>query len=76
MDGSGLGTEFMHLLLERVWRDTSATVVVNDFEDDRPAAAHLHRHHGFTPDPETNVATGRPTRRWHLHRGDAHQQTN
>ncbi len=73
---TGLGTRFMDLLLERVWRDTSATMVVNDFEDDRTAAVRLHRRHGFTPDPETNAATDRPTRRWHLHRDDAHQQAN
>jgi RimJ/RimL family protein N-acetyltransferase len=71
--GNGLGTRFMDLLLERVWRDTRATVVVNDFEDDRPAAVHLHQRHGFTPDPETNAAIGRPTRHWRLHRDDAHR---
>ena len=74
--GTGLGTRFMELLLERVWRDTRATVVVNDFDDDRPAAAHLHRSHGFTPDPTTSVAADRPTRRWRLHRDGAGRQAN
>lgn len=66
--GLGMGEEFLRLLLERVWRDTDATVVVNEFEDDRTAAVRLHRRQGFTPEPDTNCAAGRPTRRWRLHR--------
>lgn len=74
--GTGLGTRFMDLLLERVWRDTSATAVVNDFDDDRAAAVKLHRRHGFTPDSTTRPAMGRATRPWRLHRDDADQPTS
>ena len=59
--GTGLGTRFLQLLLERVWRDTAASVVVNDFTDDRSAAVQVHRYHGFTPDPVPSTDAGRPT---------------
>ncbi|QXT63799.1 GNAT family N-acetyltransferase [Tessaracoccus palaemonis] len=64
--GAGLGSHFMSLLLDRVRRDTDATVIVNDFEDDRMAAARLHRRSGFVPDDKTSNAFGRPTRAWRI----------
>jgi GNAT superfamily N-acetyltransferase len=65
---NGLGVQFMSLLLERIWTDTDAAVVVNDFEDERVAAVRLHRACGFVPDPTTSTAFGRPTRTWRLPR--------
>lgn len=66
--GTGLGSEFMRLLLERLWQGTSAEVATNEFEDDRSAAVRLHRRWGFEPDADVNDAAGRPTRIWRLYR--------
>ena len=65
---NGLGAQFMSLLLERIWADTDAGVVVNDVEDERVAAVRLHRACGFVPDPTTSSAFGRPPRVWRLRR--------
>lgn len=64
--GQGLGEPFLQLLVARVWTDTSAATVVNEFEDERIAAAAVHRACGFQPAPEVQTTYGRPTRRWVL----------
>lgn len=65
--GEGLGGAFLALLLERIRTDTSAAVVLNEFEDERVPARRVHEKAGFHPDPETNTTFGRPTRIWRLH---------
>lgn len=64
--GRGLGGRVMDELVERIWRDTSATEIVNEFEDQRASAVRTHRRCGFAPDPETRGLWGRPTRAWRL----------
>lgn len=66
--GRGLGEQVLRLLVERVWRDTAAVQVVNDFEDEREAAVRTHRRCGFLPDPGTRSDWGRSTRTWRLQR--------
>lgn len=66
--GRGLGGRVLRLLVERVWRDTLAGEIVNDFEDEREPAARVHRRCGFVPDPGTRSGWGRPTRVWRLRR--------
>lgn len=66
--GTGLGMRFMNDLLERIWQDTEAAAAINEFEDGRLDAVHLHRRCGFVPEPTTTSAHGRPTRAWRLPR--------
>ncbi len=66
--GRGLGALVLRLLVERVWRDTGAEEIVNEFEDAREPAVRTHRRCGFVPDPETHSGWGRPTRTWRLRR--------
>ncbi len=69
--GRGLGELVLRLLVERVWRDTTAEQIVNEFEDAREPAVRTHRRSGFVPDPETHSDWGRPTRTWRLARPPA-----
>lgn len=69
--GTGLGMRFMNHLLERIWQDTEAAAVINEFEDGRLDAVRLHRRCGFVPEPTTSSAHGRPTRAWRLLRSDS-----
>lgn len=64
--GRGLGTQVLHMLVERVWRQTTVQEIVNEFEDGRVAAARTHRRCGFVPDREAGDRAGRPTRTWRL----------
>ncbi len=64
----GLGEQVLRLLIERIWQDSVAVEIVNDFEDDRAPAVRTHRRVGFVPDPDTRSAWGRPTRTWRLRR--------
>lgn len=66
--GQGLGARVLDLLVERVWRDTDAGEIVNEFEDERVPAVRTHRRGGFVPDLEPRDDWGRPTRRWRLRR--------
>ncbi|MCV2395350.1 GNAT family N-acetyltransferase [Actinotalea sp. M2MS4P-6] len=66
--GQGLGAQFLRLLLDRVWEDTPAQVIVQEFEDQRIAAVKVHQQCGFTPERETATRHGRPTRTWRLAR--------
>jgi len=68
MRGRGLGERVLRLLVDRIWRDTDADQIVNDFEDDRGAALRTHQRCGFVPDPDTRDGWGRPTRTWRLRR--------
>lgn len=45
-----LGALFLRLLLDRVWEDTRAQVIVQEFEDERTAAVKVHQQCGFTPE--------------------------
>ena len=58
----GLGAPFLRLLLNRVWADTAAEVIVQEFEDERVAAVKVHQKCGFTPERKTSTSHGRPTR--------------
>ena len=64
----GLGERVLRPLVDRVWRDTTAVEIVNDFEDEREPAVCVHRRCGFVPDPDTHSGWGRPTRMWRLGR--------
>jgi RimJ/RimL family protein N-acetyltransferase len=66
--GRGLGESVLRLLVERIWRDTAADQIVNEFEDDRAPAVCTHRRCGFVPDPETHDDRGRPARTWRYRR--------
>jgi len=66
--GRGLGERVLRELVSRIWRDTSATEIVNEFEDERASAVRLHRRCGFAPDAATRAVWGRPTRTWRLAR--------
>jgi RimJ/RimL family protein N-acetyltransferase len=67
--GEGLGAQFLRLLLERVWLDTSARLIVQEFEDERVAAVEVHRQCGFTPEREARSRHGdRLTRTWRITR--------
>lgn len=66
--GRGLGAQFLRLLLRRVWEDTPAQAIVQEFEDERLAAVQVHQHCGFTPDAETTSVIGRQTRAWRINR--------
>lgn len=69
--GRGLGVRVLELLVERIWRDTDAIEIVNEFEDDRDTAVRTHEHCGFVPDPDTTAKYGRPARTWRLRRAQA-----
>ena len=64
----GLGEQVLRLLVERIWQDTGAVEIVNDFEDEREPAVRVHRRCGFVPDRDTHSPWGRPTRVWRLRR--------
>ena len=64
----GLGEQVLRLLVERIWQDTEAMEIVNDFEDEREPAVRVHRRCGFVPDGVTHSPWGRPTRVWRLGR--------
>lgn len=66
--GRGLGVPILRLLVERIWRDTAADEVVNEFEDERVPAVRTHRRCGFVPDAEARGEWGRPTRVWRCRR--------
>lgn len=66
--GHGRGQVFLALLVERVWEQTDAAEVENEFEDDRRAAVAVHRRCGFKPARNVSSTYGRPTRRWVLRR--------
>jgi GNAT superfamily N-acetyltransferase len=66
--GSGLGVRVLEFLVERIWRDTDATEIVNEFEDDRHSAIRSHRRCGFVPDRGTTTGHGRAVRTWRLRR--------
>lgn len=68
MRGRGLGERVLRPLIERIWRDTAAGEIVNEFEDDRTSAVGTHRRCGFAPEPDTHDGWGRPTRTWRLRR--------
>lgn len=64
----GRGEQVLRLLVERVWQDTVAVEIVNDFEDEREPAVRVHRRCGFVPDRDTHSGWGRATRVWRLRR--------
>lgn len=68
--GRGVGERVLRLLVERIWRDTAADQIVNEFEDDRTPAVRTHLRCGFVPDAEMHDDRGRPTRTWRCRRTD------
>lgn len=66
--GQGLGAQFLRLLLDRVWQDTPAQIIVQQLEDERIAAVKVHQHCGFTPEQEATSTYGRPTHVWRITR--------
>lgn len=66
--GGGRGGQVLHLLVERIWQGTAVEEIVNEFDDERAAAASVHRKCGFEPDPDTHSDWGRPARTWRLRR--------
>lgn len=66
--GERLGAQLLQMLLDRVWEDTSAETIVQEFEDERIAAVKLHQRHGFIPARELASTSGRLTRTWRLSR--------
>lgn len=68
MRGQGLGVRVLELIVARIWHDSNAQEITNDFEDERIPAARTHRRCGFAPDATTRPGAGRSTRTWRLAR--------